>query len=227
MATFSDGSRTGAAAGFPFGPLAKEALSRGWITHDVVGLDLQRAQVLRQFRAGALTRADISDAHPHLLNSAEVLGSVVKAACPICGRSGRTGLHHVYWIHGVGVGVVAATARSQRELPQIVDGFVRAHVSAVRGSEASCRESSEESSEKSKEKLSEKPDEKHSDRACREEQVTLSPMDRPTTEPVEVPELAVHTVEVCVTCRWNTVIRMDNVRVAGSQKMESFNLGEG
>lgn len=44
--------------------------------------------LLADYRAGAVTRGDICDAHPELLRAAENLGEPQSADCPVCGEAG-------------------------------------------------------------------------------------------------------------------------------------------
>ncbi|MCC6338582.1 MAG: DUF5318 family protein [Acidimicrobiia bacterium] len=58
---------------------------------------LARRAALRDYRRGALTQADVCDAHPELLRAARHVGEEAAQACPICGH--RT-LRYVSYVYG-------------------------------------------------------------------------------------------------------------------------------
>ena len=86
----------------------------------VVGRDLERARVLAQFRSGELQAADICDATPSLIASAEVLGQKSNRPCPVC--AGEK-LYDTRWIHGELLGEKSGTARSVKEIDVVLNDF--------------------------------------------------------------------------------------------------------
>lgn len=52
----------------------------------MVDYALARRAVLREFRAGRVSRAEICDAHPDLLRAARYSGEVTPGSCPVCGH---------------------------------------------------------------------------------------------------------------------------------------------
>ncbi|MGP5659163.1 DUF5318 family protein [Corynebacterium falsenii] len=109
----------------------------------VIDHQLDRQRVLRRVRSGDISAGQVRNATPSLMSSADVLGTVVERACPLCGAHT---LRETLWIHGAALGEKSGTARSVREIDGVVEAF---------------------------------------------------------------PELIIHTVEVCMTCRWNFLIRED------------------
>ena len=58
---------------------------------------LARRAVLRDFRAGTLTRLDVCDAHPELMRAAQNIGADIADECPVCGE---TNLRLVTYVYG-------------------------------------------------------------------------------------------------------------------------------
>lgn len=100
-----------------------------------------RQELLRRWRAGEVTRAEICDADFLLVTAARFHGRPAGHPCPVCGSGD---LRVVQWVHGEQLGRLAGTARSDAEIAAIV----------ATGREAT-----------------------------------------------------VHTVEVCLRCRWNHLLR--------------------
>lgn len=122
------------------------------------GHDLDRVRVLREIRMGHRDAQSVSDAGPHLINSAEVLGTPAQWSCPLCAKEK---VRIIHWIHGVGLGEKSGTARSVKEIPSVVDAFVDAAVDSEQ-------------------------------------------------------EMSIHSVEVCLNCKWNYLLREDNLLVHDS-----------
>jgi hypothetical protein len=57
---------------------------------------LARRLTVRDFRAGALTRLDVCDAHPELLRAARNLGEESEEDCPVCSTPGLRRVRYVY-----------------------------------------------------------------------------------------------------------------------------------
>ena len=57
---------------------------------------LARRLTVRDFRAGALTRLDVCDAHPELLRAARNLGEESAEDCPVCAAPGLRRVRYVY-----------------------------------------------------------------------------------------------------------------------------------
>jgi hypothetical protein len=62
----------------------------------VTDYGLVRRAVLRDFRAGALTRVDVCDAHPELVRAALNIGIEVEDDCPVCGEARLRLVSYVY-----------------------------------------------------------------------------------------------------------------------------------
>ncbi len=84
-------------------------------TKHPVSHEWQRAQHLRQWRAGQLQRAELCDADFLLRAAAEHHGVDMKRPCPICG--GR--MRQTLWIYGDALGRRAGSARHAEEITRI------------------------------------------------------------------------------------------------------------
>ena len=76
-----------------------------------------RAELLRRWRAGDVSRDEVCDADFLLLTAAEYHGRPAGRPCPVCGSED---LRIVQWIHGEQLGRMAGTARSDEEIARIV-----------------------------------------------------------------------------------------------------------
>lgn len=56
--------------------------------HGAVDYTLAKRAVLRDLRAGRVSRRDVCDAHPDLLRAARYAGEATQLACPVC-ETGR------------------------------------------------------------------------------------------------------------------------------------------
>lgn len=118
-------------------------MTNGPVLRRTVDHDLDRRRTLRSLARGELSRAEVCDASREVRASAEVLGTGVGRACPVCGAD----LRETQWIHGTAIGEKSGTARSLAEIRQLLSGLGAGE------------------------------------------------------------ELTVHTVEVCLRCGWNHLIR--------------------
>ena len=76
-----------------------------------------RAELLRRWRAGDVSRDEVCDADFLLLTAAEYHGRPAGRPCPVCGSED---LRIVQWIHGEQLGRMDGTARSDEEIARIV-----------------------------------------------------------------------------------------------------------
>lgn len=88
------------------------AVYRNEVSHE-----WERRDLLRRWRAGAVTRAEICDADFLLVTAATYHGRPADRPCPVCGSAD---LRVVQWIHGEQLGRMSGTARSDEEIDRIV-----------------------------------------------------------------------------------------------------------
>ena len=82
---------------------------------------LARRAVLRDLKAGRVSRNDVCDAHPELLRAARNVGDPVGKACPVC-RSKQ--LFYVSYVYGDRLRAANGRALSQ---PGELDALARKH----------------------------------------------------------------------------------------------------
>ncbi|MDY5839163.1 DUF5318 family protein [Corynebacterium camporealensis] len=82
----------------------------------VVSHAWERAQHLRQLRAGQLQREEVCDADFLLRAAAEHHGVAMQQDCPICGGP----LTLTRWIYGDNLGRRSGSARSEQEIADLV-----------------------------------------------------------------------------------------------------------
>lgn len=92
--------------------MAGVAVYRNEVSHE-----WERRDLLRRWRAGAVTRAEICDADFLLVTAASHHGRPADRPCPVCGAED---LRVVRWIHGEQLGRMSGTARSDEEIDRIV-----------------------------------------------------------------------------------------------------------
>lgn len=87
-----------------------------------------RAELLRRWRAGEVSRDEVCDADFLLVTAAKYHGVPAGHVCPVCGSGD---LRIVQWIHGEQLGRMAGTARSDEEIARIVASGREATVHTV------------------------------------------------------------------------------------------------
>ncbi len=84
-------------------------------TSGVVSYQWQRAQVLRDFHTGLLSREEICDADFLLRAATQYHGQPMERPCPICHMQ----LWQTWWIYGEHLGSRSGSARSPEEIARI------------------------------------------------------------------------------------------------------------
>ncbi len=62
----------------------------------MVDYTLAKRALVRDFRRGLLSRADICDAHPELLRAARYIGERTHRSCPVCDKTELRVLSYVF-----------------------------------------------------------------------------------------------------------------------------------
>ncbi|WIM67590.1 DUF5318 family protein [Corynebacterium breve] len=80
-----------------------------------VSHEWERRNLLRNFAAGRIKRADICDADFLLVTASEYHGEPSRRPCPVCEKT----MNNVRWIYGEQLGRRSGTARSAEEIETI------------------------------------------------------------------------------------------------------------
>lgn len=94
----------------------------------LVVYQLHRRWALQQVARGAATRADVCDAHPHLMTAARFHGEVVSRSCPICGERRLVLLRYVYSDE---LGQYSGRLRTAGDVRQMARGYGHLRVFVV------------------------------------------------------------------------------------------------
>ncbi len=106
-----------------FRSAARDGVGRSYTREVVKGTDyaLARRAVLRDLKAGRVSRNDVCDAHPELLRAARNVGDRAGKGCPVC-RS--KDLFYVSYVYGDRLRAANGRALSQ---PGELDELARKH----------------------------------------------------------------------------------------------------
>ncbi|SNR27366.1 hypothetical protein SAMN06265360_10159 [Haloechinothrix alba] len=86
----------------------------------IVDYALRKRALLRQYRAGTVSRAEVCDAGPYLLRAAEYHGERIEHPCPVCTRQNMS---LVAWVFGSELGQASGSARRPDELDRMTQLF--------------------------------------------------------------------------------------------------------
>lgn len=94
----------------------------------IVDYELQRRSVLRRYRDGKISRAEVCDAGPYLRQAAQFHGERTEHDCPVCRKSH---IVLVAWVYGDGLGMASGSARKPAELERMANLFAEFTVYVV------------------------------------------------------------------------------------------------